>query len=141
MKHLINIIFVAFLCLMLAGCSKECPEVNRVQYLKIDNSEIRRMIEDYFPKKEDLEGYNNEYYYYYRNDPVVLIDCEITIKVEYESDYENKVMELLDKYPTICNDDVIKIYDYIDTNNHMIKLFIIFDNVKKTIEFYYSNTL
>ena len=40
MKHLINIIFVAFLCLMLAGCSKECPEVNRVQYLKIDNSSI-----------------------------------------------------------------------------------------------------
>ena len=40
MKHLINIIFVAFLCPMLAGCSKECPEVNRVQCLKIDNSSI-----------------------------------------------------------------------------------------------------
>ncbi|MBQ8060335.1 MAG: BACON domain-containing protein [Bacteroidales bacterium] len=40
MKHFINIVSAAILCLLLAGCSKECPEVNRIQYLKLDNTSI-----------------------------------------------------------------------------------------------------
>ena len=40
MKYFINIISAAVLSLMLAGCSKDCPEVKRVQYLKLDNTSI-----------------------------------------------------------------------------------------------------